>query len=67
MVSEAQEVLILSGCTFQCKVRGGMWKTEALLWSLGAGMVVRECFLKEAVGLSAEVRRTGRSWLGVDR
>lgn len=33
---------------------------EALLWILGVGMV-RECFLKEALGLSAEARRTGRS------
>lgn len=40
---------------------------EALLWILGVGMVVRECFLKEAVGLSAEARRTGRSWLEADR
>lgn len=36
---------------------------EALMWSLGAGMVVRECFLEEAIDLSAEVRRTGRNWL----
>lgn len=29
---------------------------EALLWILGVGLVVRECFLKEALGLSAEAR-----------
>lgn len=67
MVSEAQEGLTLSGVTFQCKVRGGMRKMEPLLWILGVGMVVRECFLKEALGLSAEARRTGRSWLETDR
>lgn len=63
MVSQAQEVLIISGCTFQFEMRRGLWKMEALIRSLGAGMVVRECFLEEAVGLSAEVRRTGRSWM----
>lgn len=39
---------------------------EAPTGSLGAGMVVRECFWEEAAGLPAEVRRLGRSWLEAD-
>lgn len=40
---------------------------EALLWIIGVGLVVRECFLKEALDLSAEASWTGRSWLEADR
>lgn len=65
-VSEAQEVLFLSEGTFQCGASGGVWKIETPIGSLGTGIVVRECSLEEAVGLSAEVR-TGRSWLEADR
>lgn len=65
--SGPQEVLVLSSASPHSESGRRHVEDRGSDGELWAGVVVRECFLDEAVGLSVEVRRAGRSWRGADR